>query len=381
MWCWVMAKYEIKGYGSVGVKNTTDDKNNYCSDIIDCIDKYRSIFIKILPILGVLASLLSTISLLFYADKEDLDIFSYYSSWLSIMPIVAVVELLIAIILTIIAFVPAFIFYVFLFFDGKGSVAAPMPGDLNALYAYFYGVFAATVVSLKLALLGCSVGFCILFFIITALLPVGYIKFLRHVKDELSFSKKKTYIILLITGFLAISLGYLFDEIYFGVFDALDAFVLVVICFFGVLVFVTYLDKLGKYRSRIILSLFSVSVFLLFIMPISSSILEVSLRKIGLGGGVEKVYHVSSSNQSKIPDVFINNDCCDDAFCITNKLSIKWGVGDLIYVNIPDNEKQHVAIPRNLLNPYGISDDEPPDLCSTKEELKESLIKAKKEQI
>ncbi|RUM94471.1 MAG: hypothetical protein DSZ28_02970 [Thiothrix sp.] len=375
-----MAKYEIKGYGSVGVKNTTEDKKNFCSDIIDCIDKYRSIFIKVLPILGLLASLLVTISLLVYADKESIDIFSYYSSWLSIMPIIAVVELLIAIVLIAIAFVPAFIIYLFL--SAIGSEAASRSDDQKALYAYFYGLFAATVLFLKLALLDFSV-----FVIMPVIAPGFYIWFLKYKKAELSFSKKKTYFMLLVTGFIAIFLGYYFNDVYFSVFDVLGAIVQLVICFIGVLVFVAYHSGLRKNRNWVILSLFLVSVLLLFIMPTSSSILEASLRKIGLGGGVEKLYYVNSDNRSKIPDVFINNDCCDDAFCITNKLSIKWGAGDLIYVNIPYDgndvgiTKQHIAIPRNILNPYGLGDDRPPDLCKTKEELKESLIKAKKEQI
>jgi hypothetical protein len=353
--------------------NTGDKKNNNFPGVIGSIDKYLGVFLKALPVFGVFA----TISLLFYADKENVDIFNYYSSWLSIVPIVAVVELVIAIIVIVIAFMPVLIFYIFLLID-KGSAAALKSDDLRTLYAYFYGIFASAVLFLGLDFLAT--------FFVTALImiaPLFYMKFLEHKKDALSFSKRKTYFILLATGFIAIFLGYFFKYIYFGAFDDRDIYVLLVICFIGVLVFIVYHSNSGESRSQIIiLSLFSVGVLLLFIMPISSTILEVSLRKIGLGGGVEKVYLVNSGNRSKIPDIFIN-DCCKDRFCITNKLSIIWGVGDLVYVDVPSKEnppiKQHIAIPRNILMPYKL---EAPlsSVCKAEEALKEVSNKGQKEE-
>jgi len=97
-----MAKYVIKGYGSVGVKNTTEDKKNYCSDIIDCIDKYLSIFVKVLPFLVVLA----TVPIYHNAHEEKINIFSNYSSWDSFLPVFASIELLIGALLFLVVFVP-----------------------------------------------------------------------------------------------------------------------------------------------------------------------------------------------------------------------------------------------------------------------------------
>jgi len=102
-----------------------------------------------------------------------------------------------------------------------------------------------------------------------------------------------------------------------------------------------------------------------------------------MGGGVEKIYYVNSEDANKIiPYEFLNDKCCVDNFCFTNKLSIIWGVGNLVYVDVPSKKnppiKQHIAIPRDILMPYKL--DEPlPDFCKTEEELEEAPNQGKKE--
>ena len=112
----------------------------------------------------------------------------------------------------------------------------------------------------------------------------------------------------------------------------------------------------------------------IFITPFSATVSRVALNKLEVGGGVESVYYVKDDRaKSPIPGQIIDNTCCAEGFCLTQKLSIIYGVGDLVYVTLPgqkEETKQSIALPRSLLLPYDLYS-EPMPGCETQQELKE----------
>jgi len=148
---------------------------------------------------------------------------------------------------------------------------------------------------------------------------------------------------------------------------------------------ILYVYPFSEYRVRVALGFFFVIIFVFMLStPISVKISAKALEFLNVGGGVTRVYYVEKRNKSKLPGESINDNCCVDSFCFTNKLSIIWGVGDLVYVDVRSKKhspiKQHIAIPRNILISYEL--DEPlPDVCKIEEEQKIVEDKGRKEQI
>lgn len=92
----------------------------------------------------------------------------------------------------------------------------------------------------------------------------------------------------------------------------------------------------------------------LFMNP--SPFTDAALKFLGIGGGVKQVYRVYEEDKSKIAFHLIDNTCCNGDICLTKELSIIWGVGDPIYVSLPENiaSKQPIALAQNILLPYNL---------------------------
>jgi hypothetical protein len=394
-----MAKYVIKGYGSVGVKNTTEDKKNYCSDIIDCIDKYLSIFVKALPFLGLLA----VFPLYYYAHEENINLFSHYSSWISILPVIASLEFINGLFVFSFVFVPGFMIYLLnklghkevKEFEWKGkSIRIEIP--VIGLYLFMLGfiligVFLAPYSNIYFV--ACFICYVIVFAVVV---------FLYSQQNKYSH-KEGDGALLLLSFIVGLMLAYIsfFSAIIIAYLLAIDntgwgfwVFLMLVVLSVGLVLLDVY-KRDHKYVGAIKNVVFLLAFLSLFVTPFSATISGAALKKLQLGGGIERVYYLKVPGKLKptIPSQYIDDTCCDDyGFCLTEMLSIKWAAGDLVYASLAEEKnklvgtetdkektnreavaKQVIALPGNILFPYSLGEGVPiegvPRACETQQKL------------
>jgi hypothetical protein len=435
-----MGRFVSKEMASEGVK---DGKNKYRKTILDCIDESLSIFRKALPVLGVVATILAMISLSYYAHEENIDVFNHYSSWVSVVPVIAIVVILIGLLFVVLALYPAGVIY-FLIIpllrqDGiEGNNRSKLQGNplsdeeklkRKSLTTKVILVYALSVV-LPFILVALGSGsewvannfwFCfVIYILITATVLLCLERY--EVFDLRFFYKWQSFRLLLkenewlrllskiskeIGLFIALSISiclavisvFLADH-YFrsGVSNRWwDYFVLIDLLFLGFMLLIIYLFRWDS-RSRLCLRyILVIGLLLPFITPFSTIISSVTLKNLGMGGGMERVYYVNEDGKSKVPSPFIDDTCCDDyEFCLTEELSIKWAVGDLVYVSLPEEEnkqgeteadkektnkqavpKQTIALPRNILFSYSVDEGDSMG-CKTQKDLIEAANEGKK---
>jgi len=380
-----MAKYEIKRCGSVG-KGTDSEgkKNKYCPGIVDCVDKYLGIFLKAFTAIGLLASILATISLLYYSGIENVDIFSHYSSWAPSLPVIALTAILVAFFLAFIVFFPIIYYYFYSVHEKEHArgfcrkrillqlfflVVVP---DLLGLWFYFSGsvskpdLYVSSITLVYVVALPLVFYFCF-----------GKILSLIYVSFVIPFVSFVITVLFFVAG-------------------GISALIVWCVLLFGSFVWF-YFRACGKdgEKNDGIEMLIYLGVFLfMFITPFSAIITRGALHVTKMGGGVKQVYYFYEDNRSKVPRPFIDDTCCDDyRVCLTEELTIKWAVGDLIYASLAEEEnkqggsgiacefgpclpfpKQTVTLPGNVLFPYSL-DEGMPMGCKTQQKL----IKAENE--
>jgi hypothetical protein len=375
-------------------KNDTEDKNNNnFPDVIGSIDKYLGIILKTLPLLGLLA----TLSLYHYAREVKVDVFSHYSSWISILPVIAVAETFIGVLVIIYLFGP--VFFIDLLnrqYKENKSCNRGRPGQCIGLvfaqYIYLvfipvllaYGSVSNEYVRQYLACVGQYWYFWMpVYVLVFVLCNYFFVNKIKSIKASWNNSwenktvtnslpgriKRKIFlfslslVVAIIVPFISIiGAKFFLDSIYYSS-QSVDQWGLIIwatlslfcVILSGILYLYSWDDIAVKWFSSVI---FMVSLGYMLVTPFSARISIAALRVLDVGGGVERVYYVNVDDKSKppIPSWFVDYDCCVDGFCLTKGLSIKWGVGDLIYVSLlrEKNEKlkQSIALPRNILLPY-----------------------------
>ena len=423
---------------SEGVK---DGRDKYRKTILVCIDESLSIFRKALPVLGGVAPILAMTSLSYYAHEENIDVFNHYSSWVSVVPVIAIVVILIGLLFVVLAFYPAGVIY-FLIIpllskDGiESNNRSKLLGNLlsdeeklkrKSLATKVILVYVLSVVlPFILVTMGSgpewvanNFGFSLVVYILITAVVLLCLE--KYEGFDLRFSNKwKSFRLLLkenewlrllskisknIGLFIALSISiclvvisvFLSDHFFrSGVSNRWwDYFVLIDLLFLGFMLLIIYLFRWDHPRSRLFLCfILGIGLLLPFITPFSTIISSVTLKNLGMGGGMERVYYVNEDGKSKVPSPFIDNTCCDDhKFCLTKELSIKWAVGDLIYASLAEEEnilkgtkkdkektnkqavpKQTIALPRDILFPYSVDEG---DLmgCKTQQKLIEAANK------
>jgi len=431
-----MGKYEIKRSGSVGTESGMEDKKNkYCPDIIDCIDKYQSVFLKALPVWGLVATILAMISLFHYAHEEKIDVFSHYSSWVSFLPIITVAETLIVVVITLYCFVIVFIIDEFSPKHKGYKLCDRDETGQCLLLVFFQYSFLVVVPVLSVYHSGINdflerypisiILYCLYFAFFNALIVNSL--FLNKEKitkkywannwasniwgDHLSvkvFNKTFFYSFLLAVFVPSISIAlswFFIGDI--GLSQSVDIWGLFV--GIGILLMnivssgILYTNSWGDHRVKpVFVMFFSISFVYISVTPLSAKISAAALNKLNMGGGIERVYYLIEGNKGKIPGQFIDGECCKNNICLTKILSLRWAVGDFVYASLaeekaeqgqnekdkeksnPTNEqaiaKQSIALPGDILFPYRLHEGMPGD-CETQKNLIKAAQKerAKKE--
>jgi len=374
-------------------KNDTEDKkNNNLSGVIGSIDKYLGVFLKMLTILGLLASVFATFSLIYYAHEENVNIFSHHSSWVSILPVIASLELLIGLWLFSIVFVPGIQVFLLNHLCNNKKTAG------RKVFVFMQHLFMLTfiLVGVKCPDIYNETLFKSILILLIALVFMAFFWSCGH-KDYSFPSLFSLFFvglaIVYISFFSVIVIAYwvVVDDTGWG-----EAVMLILVFFSIISVF---MDGFVEDQESILvfrLTIFLVAIVSLFMTPFSATISREALKSLGMGG-VERVYYVNKDDKAKVPIPFIDDTCCDDyEFCLTEKLSIKWAVGDLVYASLSEEideqgeaetdqekinkqvvPKQTIALPRAILFSYNVDKG---DLmgCKTQQKLIEAANKESK---
>jgi hypothetical protein len=328
-------------------------------------DKNLGVFFKAFTALGLLATAFAIISLRFYAKEESIDIFSHYSSWVAALPVFTLAVIFTALFFVVLVSFPVFsIYYVFhklTDIEDEGSdciktilqftFLAMLPGLLIVAVRFndFPKVFEISLLYFGL------VGYPLILFLVFHFLF-------------------KNVLLVSLGCFLIPLVSFVFFDRFFYFEVSFRSLLIwfVIVAASAVWLFSYSCDSDRSFEKGFVhVVLLLIVLLVMFITSFSTIISKRALHMLGWGGGVERVYYLYEDNKKRIPGEFINDRCCVRGFCFTSSLTIKWGVGELVYVDVSnDGElKQHIAIPRNILIPYKL-DVPMPDVCKTQGELK-----------
>jgi len=349
-------------------KNDTEDKKDY-QKFLEIIKKIRSILLNIGPVFG----LLTYIALFRYFQEEHISVVSLFSiSSTVVLFAITLLGLFIGVILTTLVLLPVFSIYYYLYYPyGSKNGGNKVQGiDWNATHRTREPV-KEVVLYLEIIILIVAPSLLQIYKtphdFLMGLFFVGCGACLLYGINVFFLGKSKRLEVCLgylLISFFAYACAYLFFSIGYSGWTILIWLMLLIVSSIWL---ITYLDLLSDTLKRIGYILGVLVVFYIYITPFSLNITKATLRYLEIGY-FEDVYHVYQENLSKVPDQFIDKKCCVKGFCLTKLLSIKWGVGDPVYVALSDKEnhelKQSIAIPQNILLPYDLHTDMPESCTS-----------------
>lgn len=360
-----------------------NEMGNSYRDILDSINEHLSVFLKAITSASIILGGGVTFSLYRYSQEENLNLFNVYPSFGSVLPAIIFLEVIIGGLLIISAFGPVILIYVLSRFFYQEEPEEKGQGVSGVILLYLFIVVIPVLVFVFTPLpsswergVWCCLG------VYSFLISVAIV-FLHKKKNVGVFLGP--FVLTFITTFFAIVFAFLSVYYFFSIAGSswglsvwaalsLSSIVLAIICLFH---WDNDRAKLGS--SSILMIAFAFP----FITPFSANVFESTLSSLGIGGGVVGVYYVHDSNLSKVPDLLIDESCdiTNKELHLTKRLSMKWGVGDSIYVSLLGNEneelKQSIALPRNILLPYDLHAGMPKS-CKTQRELIEAANREKK---